>query len=46
VEQAHQTLKVQLQRQEGRDGSPATKSNKAFFTLNFLNCSESGFTPA
>jgi hypothetical protein len=46
VERAHQTLKVQLQRQEGGDGSLATEINKALFTLNFLNCSESGFTPA
>jgi hypothetical protein len=39
-------LKVQLQRQEGGDSSPATQINKALFTLNFLKCSESGFTPA
>jgi transposase InsO family protein len=35
VEQAHQTLKVQLQRQEGGDSSLATQINKALFTLNF-----------
>jgi hypothetical protein len=35
VEQAQQTLKVQLQRQEGGDSSLATKINKALFTLNF-----------
>jgi hypothetical protein len=35
-----------LQRQEGGDSSLATQINKALFTLNFLNCSESGFTPA
>jgi transposase InsO family protein len=46
VEQAHQTLKLQLQRQEGRDSSLATEINKALFTLNFFNCSESGFSPA
>jgi hypothetical protein len=46
VEQAHQTLKVQLQRQEGGDSSPATQINKALFTLKFLNCSEYGLTPA
>jgi hypothetical protein len=46
VERAHRTLKVQLQRQEGGDSSPATQINKALFTLNFLNFSESGFTPA
>jgi hypothetical protein len=39
-------FKVQLQRQEGGDSSPATQINQALFTLNFLNCSESGFTPA
>jgi transposase InsO family protein len=33
VEQAHQSLKVQLQRQGG-DSSPATQINKALFTLN------------
>jgi hypothetical protein len=36
VEQAHQTLKVQLQRQEGGHSSPAMQINKALFTLNFL----------
>jgi hypothetical protein len=41
-----QILKVQLQRQEGGDSSLATQINKALFTLKFLNCSESGFTPA
>jgi hypothetical protein len=46
VERAHQTLKVQLQRQERGESSLATQINKALFTLNFLNCSESGFTPA
>jgi transposase InsO family protein len=46
VEQAHQTLKVQLQRQEGGESSPDTQINKALFTLNFFNCSESGLTPA
>jgi transposase InsO family protein len=35
VERAHQTLKVQLQRQEGGDSSLATQINKALFTLNF-----------
>jgi hypothetical protein len=30
VEQAHQTLKLQLQRQEGGNSSPATQINKAF----------------
>jgi hypothetical protein len=35
-----------LQRQEGGDSSLATQINKALFTLNFLNCFESGFTPA
>jgi hypothetical protein len=39
-------FKFQLQRQEGGDSSSATQINKALFTLNFLNCSESGFTPA
>jgi transposase InsO family protein len=46
MERAHQILKVQLQRQEGGDSSPATQINKALFTLKFLNCSKSGFTPA
>jgi hypothetical protein len=46
VEWAHQTLKVQLQWQEGGESSPATQINKGLFTLKFLNCSESGFTPA
>jgi hypothetical protein len=46
VERAHQTLKVQLQRQEGGDSSLATQINKALFALNFLYCSKSGFTPA
>jgi hypothetical protein len=46
VERAYQALKVQLQRQQGGDSSLATQINKALFTLNFLNCSESGFTPA
>jgi hypothetical protein len=45
MERAHQTIKIQLQRQEGGDSSPATQI-KALFTLNFLNCSDSGFTPA
>jgi transposase InsO family protein len=35
VERAHQTLKLQLQRQKGGDNSPATQINKALFTLNF-----------
>jgi hypothetical protein len=46
LEWAYQTFKVQLQRQEGGDISLATEINKALFTLNCLNCSESGFTPA
>jgi hypothetical protein len=46
VERAHQTLKVQLQRQEGGVSSPATQINKVVFTLNFKSCSESGFIPA
>jgi hypothetical protein len=46
VEQAHQILKLQLQRQKGGGSAPATQINKGLFTLNFLNCSESGFTPA
>jgi hypothetical protein len=43
---AHQTLKVQLQRKGEPDSSPATQINKALFTLNFKNWSESGFTPS
>jgi hypothetical protein len=39
-------IKVHLQKQEGGDSSPATQIDKALFTLNFLNCSESGFTAA
>jgi hypothetical protein len=31
TERAHQTSKVQLQRQEGADSSPATQINKALF---------------
>jgi hypothetical protein len=46
MERAHQTIKIQLQRQERGDSSPATQINKALFTLNFFNCSDSGFTPA
>jgi hypothetical protein len=46
VRGAHQTLKVQLQRQEGGDSSLDTQINKALFTLNIENFSESGFTPA
>jgi hypothetical protein len=47
VELAHQTIKLQLQRQKEKDSSLATQINKAIFTLNFfLNCSESGLTPA
>jgi hypothetical protein len=39
VEWAHQTLRVQSQRQEGGASSLFTQINKALFTLNFLNCS-------
>jgi hypothetical protein len=46
VEHAHQTLKLQLQRQEEGDSSLAIQFNKVLFTLKFLNCSEFGFTPA
>jgi hypothetical protein len=35
VEQAHQTLKVQLQIQEGGDSFPDTQISKALFTLIF-----------
>jgi hypothetical protein len=46
VEQAHQILKLQLQRQKWGGSAPATQINKGLFILNFLNCSESGFAPA
>jgi transposase InsO family protein len=36
VEQAHYTLKLQLQRQKGGDSSPATQINKAIFYFKFL----------
>jgi hypothetical protein len=46
VQRAYQTLKLQLQRQEEGEISLATQINKVPFTLKFLNCSQSGFTPA
>jgi transposase InsO family protein len=36
VERANQTLKVQLQRQEGGGSSPATQINKALFYFKFF----------
>jgi transposase InsO family protein len=35
VQRAHQTLKLQLQGEEGGESSLATQINKAFFTLSF-----------
>jgi hypothetical protein len=36
VEHAHQTIKLQLQRQKEKDSFLATQINKVFFTLYFF----------
>jgi hypothetical protein len=47
VERARHTLKLQLEKQKGGDTLPlATILNKALYTLNFLNCTDQGITPA